>query len=742
MSDLLQGLNPQQAQGVQCTEGPLLILAGAGSGKTRVLTHRIAYIIEQGLAYPSQILAITFTNKAAKEMKERVEKLIGTESASMWVSTFHSMCVRILRRDINKIGYHKNFIIYDTIDQKSLLQECLKELNVNEKQFPLPTVIKVISDAKDKLLTSEDLKNQNEGNYRLEKIATIYQLYQKKLRKNNALDFDDLIFKTIQLFQENSKVLQYYQNKFKYILVDEYQDTNYAQYKLVNLLAQGYKNLCVVGDDDQSIYRFRGADVRNILDFENDFPDAKTIKLEQNYRSSQRILDAANYIIQNNRGRKNKRLWTDKGEGSPISVKKNQNEYQEGDFIAQEIEKCRKEEGRSYGDFAVLYRTNAQSRVLEESFMREGIPYQIFGGQKFYSRMEIKDILAYLTLLENPYDDIALKRIINVPKRGIGKTTLEKIENYAEFKDEGMYSIILDIDEVPGLSKNIKNKVKKFSTMMTTFMAMKEVMGLTQLIQYVLENSGYLEMLNDGKIEKAEIRLENLEEFISAAMEFEENSEDTTLQAFLENISLVADVDNLEEGEGAVVLMTLHNAKGLEFPVVFLAGMEEGMFPHFRSLTDYEEMEEERRLCYVGITRAMQKLYMTYANQRTIYGQTTYYTKSRFLEEIPSDLLIEEEECGVEMEENSLFQGNFGIGKGKNTDVRKSVSQMAVTTSSKETLNNKEIQVGMKVKHKKFGIGTIVERKEQDGDIIVSIAFPGLGIKKLSLSFAPLTIVE
>lgn len=740
MSELLQGLNPQQAQGVEHTEGPLLILAGAGSGKTRVLTHRIAYIIEKAKAYPSQILAITFTNKAAKEMKERVEKLVGPESASMWVSTFHSMCVRILRRDIEKLGYNRNFVIYDTIDQKSLLQECLRELNMTDKQFPIPSISKTISDAKDKLLSSEEYRKQNQGNYRLEKIASVYQLYQKKLLKNNAMDFDDLIVKTIELFGTNPDVLEYYQRKFKYILVDEYQDTNYAQYRLVNLLAQGYKNLCVVGDDDQSIYRFRGADVRNILDFEKDFSNAKVIKLEQNYRSCQTILDAANYVIQNNSGRKDKRLWTDKGEGNAIFVKRNNNEYEEGDFIAQEIEKCRGEENRNYGDFAILYRTNAQSRVLEESFMRSGIPYQIFGGQKFYSRMEIKDIVAYLTLLENPHDDIALKRIINMPKRGIGKTTLEKIEAYAEFKDEGMYSIILDIDEVPGLSTRAKGKVEKFSTMMATFMAMKEALGLTELMQKVLENTGYLDMLKEGKVDKADIRLENLEEFISAATEFEENSEDTSLQAFLENISLVADIDNLDDEEGAVVLMTLHNAKGLEFPVVFLAGMEEGMFPHFRSLTDYEEMEEERRLCYVGITRAMEKLYMTHAQQRTIYGQTSYYTKSRFLEEIPSGLLMEEErKVRQNLQPTSIgFKNNYGIGK--KAGFTRTAS--APAASSQGGTSKGEVKAGTKVKHNKFGIGTVVERKKQDGDAILSIAFPGIGIKKLSLSFAPLEIIE
>lgn len=738
MSNLLKGLNPEQAQGVQHTEGPLLILAGAGSGKTRVLTHRIAYIIDQGKAYPSQILAITFTNKAAKEMKERVSKLVGPESGSMWVSTFHSMCVRILRRDIEKIGYDRNFVIYDTIDQKSVLNECLKELNITDKQFPIPGVSKAISEAKDKLLSAEEYINQNQGDYRLEKIGSIYQLYQKKLKKNNAMDFDDLIVNTIVLFRDNPEVLDFYQRKFKYILVDEYQDTNYAQYKLVNMMAQGYKNLCVVGDDDQSIYRFRGADVRNILDFEKDFPDAKVIKLEQNYRSSQSILDAANHVIKNNYGRKDKRLWTDKGEGDSIYVRGNINEKEEGDFIAQEIEKCRIEENRSYRDFAILYRTNAQSRVLEESLMRAGIPYQIFGGLKFYSRLEIKDIVAYLTLLLNPQDDVALKRIINMPKRGIGKTTLEKIEAYAEFKDKGMYSVILDIDDVPGLSERVKTKIRSFATMMATFMSLKEYVGITDLITKVLEDTGYLSMLKEGKVDKAEIRLENLEEFVSGAIEFEENSEDTSLQAFLENISLVADIDKLDHEEGATVLMTLHNAKGLEFPVVYLAGMEEGMFPHFRSLTDSEEMEEERRLCYVGITRAMEKLYMTYAKQRTIYGQTTFYSKSSFLEEIPSELLIEENNR-PQIKEKHAFKNNYGIKRGMNTGLTQTPT---ISNQDMENSSAQDIRAGVKVKHGKWGIGTVVERKEQDGDVMVSIAFPGIGIKKLSLSFAPLTIVE
>lgn len=739
MSNLTTGLNPQQAKGVENTEGPLLILAGAGSGKTRVLTHRIAYLIEEEKAYPSQILAITFTNKAAKEMKERVEKLVGEESRSIWVSTFHSMCLRMLRRDVEKLDYGKNFVIYDAIDQKSLLQECIRELNMSDKQFPTQGLSKAISEAKDKLLTPREYKKQNEGNYRLEKIASVYELYQNKLKKNNAVDFDDLIVKTIQLFEQNPEILEYYQRKFKYILVDEYQDTNHAQYQLVKMLAMGHKNLCVVGDDDQSIYGFRGADIRNILEFERDYPNAKVIKLEQNYRSSQRILDAANYVIQNNTGRKDKKLWTDKEEGKDIFVCKNNNEYEEGDFIAQEIENCRREENRGYKDFAILYRTNAQSRVIEESFMRAGIPYQIFGGLKFYARMEIKDIVSYLTLLNNPYDDISLKRIINVPKRGIGRTTLEKIEAYANFKEQGMYSTILNIDEVPGISEGIKRKIGKFSTMMASLMAMSEIMNITELIKKVLENTGYLDMLEEGKVDKADIRRENIEEFVSGAMEFEANSEDTSLQSFLENISLVADIDKLDNEEGAVVLMTLHNAKGLEFPVVFLSGMEEGMFPHNRSLTDYDEMEEERRLCYVGITRAMEKLYLTYSLQRTIYGQSTYYSKSRFLQEIPSELLYEREEKSIFRSEPA-FKNNYGVGKSRNTGFTNTPFKGSKAKEEKTSIE--DIKSGVKVKHGKWGIGTVVERKEQEGDIMVSVAFPGIGIKKLSLSYAPLTIVN
>ncbi len=737
MSNLLKGLNPQQVQGVQHTEGPLLILAGAGSGKTRVLTHRIAYIIEQGLAYPSQVLAITFTNKAAKEMKERVERLVGTESGYIWVSTFHSMCARILRRDIEKIGYDRNFVIYDTIDQKSLLQECLKELNLSDRQFPIPGIASVISQAKDRLLSPEEFARQNDSEYRLEKIASVYKLYQRKLKNNNALDFDDLICKTIELFRLNPEVLSYYQNKFKYILVDEYQDTNYAQYQLVSMLAQGYKNLCVVGDDDQSIYGFRGADVRNILEFEKDFPNARVIKLEQNYRSFQRILDAANAVIQKNRGRKDKKLWTDKGEGAYIYVSGNENEYEEGNFIAQEIERCRREEGRDYSDFAVLYRTNAQSRVIEEAFMRAGIPYQIFGGQKFYSRMEIKDIIAYITLLQNPYDDISLKRIINVPKRGIGRVTLEKIEAYAEFKGKGMFQVILEVDDIPGLSSNVKGKIKSFANMMTTFMAMKETMGVSELIQQILEDSGYWEMLGEGKLEKSEIRMENLEEFISAASEFEENSDDRSLQAFLESIALVTDIDEMEEGQGAVVLMTLHNAKGLEFPVVFLSGMEEGMFPHSRSLTDHEEMEEERRLCYVGITRAMEKLYMSYAKVRNLYGQHRFNVRSRFLQEIPPELLIEDqkEEVATPTPIKTTSTSYYGIGRyGRENGTQR--------PPRPKSGGLEDVHVGMKVKHGKWGIGTVVETRVEKSDTVVSVAFPGIGIKKLSLSVAPLTKVE
>jgi DNA helicase-2/ATP-dependent DNA helicase PcrA len=739
MSNLLKDLNPQQQEGVTHTEGPLLILAGAGSGKTRVLTYRIAYLIEQGRAYPSQILAITFTNKAANEMKERVAQLVGPESNYMWVSTFHSMCLRFLRRDSEKIDYQKNFVIYDPIDQKSVLNDCIKELNISEKQFPIPNVIKSISSAKDKLIFPKEYLSQNQGNYYQERLGSIYQLYQEKLKKNNAMDFDDLIVKSIKLFQENPKVLEFYQNRFKYILVDEYQDTNYAQYKLVNMLSGGYRNLCVVGDDDQSIYGFRGADVENILSFEKDFPDAKVIKLEQNYRSSQRILNAANYVIQNNSRRKDKRLWTDNGKGNAIFIQGNDSEYKEGEFIAQEIEKCRKQENRNYKDFAILYRTNAQSRTLEDALRRAGIPYQIFGGLKFYSRLEIKDIIAYLTLLENPQDDVALKRIINTPKRGIGHVTMEKIQGYAEFKGEGLFNIILKIEEVPGISPGAKTKIKKFASMMASFNTMKEYLGLSDLIKKVLEDTGYLEMLEEGKLDKSDIRLENLEEFVSGATEFENNSEDTSLRAFLENISLVSDIDTLDPEEGSAVLMTLHNAKGLEFPVVFLTGMEEGMFPHSRSLLDYDEMEEERRLCYVGITRAMEKLYMTYAEERIIYGQPTSYLPSRFLKEIedaaPEGLIVKSDR--EILTKRPLYKNNYSPRKTFKTEFYKPPAKKPMVKTSSE-----ELVEGVKVKHNKWGIGTIVGKTKAKDDIFVSIAFPGIGIKKVSLSYASLEIVR
>lgn len=737
MSNLLKGLNPQQTKGVEHTEGPLLILAGAGSGKTRVLTHRIAYLIDSGRAFPSQILAITFTNKAANEMKERVAKLVGPDSKYMWVSTFHSMCAKFLRRYSENIGYQRNFVIYDTIDQKSVIGDCLRELNISEKQFSIPNIIKSISGAKDNLISPGEYINQKQGNYYHERMGSIYQLYQKKLKDNNAMDFDDLLGNTIKLFQDCPEVLSYYQNKFKYILVDEYQDTNHVQYRLVKMLAEGYKNLCVVGDDDQSIYGFRGADVGNILSFEKDFPDTKVIKLEQNYRSTQKILDVANYVIKNNSRRKDKHLWTDNKKGNPIHIHENDDEYGEGKFIAQEIENCRNNKNKSYKDFALLYRTNAQSRVLEDALRRSGIPYQIFGGLKFYSRLEIKDITAYLTLLENSRDDVSLKRIINTPKRGIGKVTLDKIEAYAEFKGEGMFSIILRIDEVPGISEGVKNKIRNFATMMMNFNTIKEYVGISDLIKKILEDSGYLNLLEEGKLDKSDIRLENIEEFVSGATEFENNSEDTSLQAFLENISLVSDIDSLDPEEGAVILMTLHNAKGLEFPVVFMAGMEEGLFPHSRSLTDYDEMEEERRLCYVGITRAMDRLYMTYSKTRTIFGQRTFCAPSRFINEIkdvaPSGLWEEDEK--VKTDRPPMPKASYKTRRAFNTGFAKVEPKVSMEPSSQE------IKPGIKVKHSKWGIGTVVERKKEKDDIIVSIAFPGIGIKKISLSYVKLEVM-
>jgi len=637
--DLLNGLNAEQKNAVLHDEGPLLILAGAGSGKTRVLTNRIAYLIREQGVLPYNILAITFTNKAAREMRERIDNLIGNLGNDMWVGTFHSICIRMLRRDIEKLGYDKSFVIYDTQDQQVVIKECIKELNINEKNFPPKSVLETIGKQKDELIDAAHFEKLYASDFRMGKIGKLYSLYQKKLKSNNALDFDDIIMNTIRLFDQNPEVLEYYQRKFRYILVDEYQDTNTAQYTLVRKLSEAHGNLCVVGDDDQSIYGWRGANIRNILDFEKDFKGCKTIKLEQNYRSTQNILDAANYVIKNNTGRKSKSLWTDNKGGSRIVICENDNEHEEALYTAREIQRLAREDNRKYREFAVLYRINAQSRVLEEMFMREGLPYKIVGGQKFYDRKEIKDIIAYLRLIQNPADNVSLKRVVNVPKRGIGDATVDAAENLALESGVSIFSIISNAEECPSL-KRAANKLGNFSTMILKLRTMKENMGIAQLLDLVVDDTGILREYEMENTVEAQSRIENIKELKSVAMEFEKNSEDNSLEEFLAHVSLVSDLDNLQEEQDYVVLMTMHSAKGLEFPVVFIPGLEEGVFPGYRAITEGpDQLEEERRLCYVGITRAREKLYLSNARFRTLFGNSSYNKPSRFLSEIPDELV-------------------------------------------------------------------------------------------------------
>ncbi|MEA4845710.1 MAG: DNA helicase PcrA [Clostridiaceae bacterium] len=638
--DYLENLNKEQREAVLHTEGPLLILAGAGSGKTRVLTYRIAYLIDEKGVYPSNILAITFTNKAAKEMKERVHGLIGNTD-NMWISTFHSACVRMLRKNVESLkGYKKNFVIYDTRDQETLLKECLKELNLNEKNFPFRAVSAEISRAKDSLLGPQEFYDKNMHDIRKRKLADIYTLYQKKLQSNNALDFDDIINKTVELFRLNPDILQYYQDKFRYIMVDEYQDTNYSQYTLVRLLAGQHRNICVVGDDDQGIYSFRGADIGNILNFEKDFPGAKVVKLEQNYRSTETILEAANAVISNNYGRKSKKLWTDKGLGPSIIYHYAVDEREEGNFIMDEVERMMIQENRGLGEFAILYRTNAQSRVLEEACMSHGLPYRIVGGFKFYDRKEVKDIIAYLRVIQNPDEDLSLKRIINIPKRGIGNSTLEAISQYARSAGDSLFDALLEIDNIEGIGTKAKKNIKEFVALMSELMGIAETERVSKLVKEVLERTGYLAELEKGGDEESQARAENIKELLSATLEFEELNESAVLTDFLEQMALMSDIDTVEEGKAALIMMTLHSAKGLEFPFVFISGMEEGVFPSQRSYFEENQMEEERRLMYVGITRAKERLYLTAAFERTLYGNTTYNTISKFIREIPKDLLV------------------------------------------------------------------------------------------------------
>ncbi|WP_294146374.1 ATP-dependent helicase [uncultured Clostridium sp.] len=641
-------LNPMQQEAVYHTDGPLLVLAGAGSGKTRVLTHRIAYLIEEKKVNPWNIMAITFTNKAAAEMRERVDKIVGFGSESIWVSTFHSSCVRILRRHIEYLGYSTNFTIYDGDDQKTLMKQIFKKLDVDTKQFKERAVLSKISSAKDDMITPEEFELNAGGDFREKKVAQIYKEYQKELKKNNALDFDDLIVKTVELFQNAPEVLDYYQERFRYIMVDEYQDTNMVQFKLVDLLAAKYRNICVVGDDDQSIYKFRGANIENILSFEKAFPGAKVIKLEQNYRSTQNILNAANEVIRNNRGRKDKTLWTANDEGNQVRFLQFDTAYEEAEAIVKDIRREKEDSGCEYSDFAVLYRTNAQSRLLEEKCILYSIPYRLVGGVNFYQRKEIKDILCYLKTISNGQDDLAVQRIVNVPKRGVGATSIGKVTMFASANGMSFYDALLRVKGIPTMGK-AADKIGVFTEQIEDFKARMPEMTIQELIEEILENTGYKKELEaEGEIE-SETRLQNIEELINKAVSYSENAEEPTLDGFLEEVALVADVDNMDESENRIILMTLHSAKGLEFPYVYLSGLEDGLFPSSMSIMsdDKDAVEEERRLCYVGITRAREKLTLTAARQRMTNGETRFSKVSRFVEEIPSWLLEQVEQPSV-----------------------------------------------------------------------------------------------
>ena len=736
-NNLVNGLNPEQRKAVQTTNGPLLIMAGAGSGKTRVLTHRIAYLMVEKEVAPWNILAITFTNKAAREMKDRIGNLLGPDAEDIWISTFHSMCVRILRRDIDRIGYSRTFSILDTTDQQSVIKQILKDQNIDSKKYDYRAILGAISSAKNELINSEEYEKTAAGYY--EKVVSdVYKEYEKRLRKNQALDFDDLIMKTILLFERVPEVLTYYQRKFQYIHVDEYQDTNRAQYMLVKMMAERFENLCVVGDSDQSIYRWRGADIANILSFEKDYPNANVILLEQNYRSTKRILQAANQVIANNSNRKPKNLWTENLEGNKIQYYNADNEQAEAGFVVGKILELTRNGDKQLNDVAILYRTNAQSRVMEEFLLKSNIPYSIVGGVKFYDRKEIKDVLAYLRLISNPHDDISLRRIINVPKRGVGSTSIDKIADFAAMQDTSMFDA-LDSIELIGLSPKISKTCLEFRDMIKGYSNMQDYLSVTELVEEVLDKTGYKEMLKAEKSIESQSRLENLDEFLSVTKNFEDQNEDKSLVAFLTDLALVADIDQLDKEEtpqSSVTLMTLHSAKGLEFPVVFLLGLEEGVFPHSRSLMEEEEMEEERRLAYVGITRAEEELFLTNASMRTLFGRTSYNPVSRFIDEIPSDLLI-----NLRAEERQKIQAsqpNRSASTGY-TSRRAAVAAKPVKAPVKTGGNDFDWSVGSKVQHKKWGTGTVVSVKGEGEKKELDIAFPSpIGIKRLLAAFAPI----
>lgn len=742
-------LNEQQKEAVFHTEGPLLILAGAGSGKTRVLTHRIAYLIEERDVNPWNILAITFTNKAAGEMRERVDRLVGFGAESIWVSTFHSTCVRILRRYIDRIGFDTNFTIYDSDDQKSLMRDVCRVLDVDTKKYKERMFLSAISAAKDEMITPDEYELNAAGDFGKQKIAQVYREYERQLHANNALDFDDLLLKTVQLFQTQPDVLESYQERFRYIMVDEYQDTNTVQFKFVSLLAAKYQNLCVVGDDDQSIYKFRGANIRNILNFEQEFQNARVIKLEQNYRSTQNILNAANAVIQNNRGRKDKTLWTDNGDGEKVHLRQFDTAYDEAEFVADDIRK-NIENGGTYQDYAILYRTNAQSRMFEEKFVACNIPYKIVGGVNFYARREIKDLLCYLKTIDNGRDDLAVRRIINVPKRGIGLTTITRIQESAAAREIGFYEALLGLDLIPGVAR-AASKLDSFVALIEYFKRRSDEVSITDLMNEIIEKTGYIENLEAEDKEDAQARIENIEELVSKIAAYEEQCAaeqvKPSLSQFLEEVALVADIDSLEENPDYVVLMTLHSAKGLEFPHVYLVGMEDGLFPSYMTITsdNDEDLEEERRLCYVGITRAEQELTMTCARKRMTRGETHYNRMSRFLQEIPKELMENgslpfDKEMQKEREQELIRQNAYTQAKQafrqkpfQNYGIQKGAKAFAV---SKE--KGLDYQVGDRVRHIKFGEGTVKGILEGGRDSEVTVEFDTAGVKKMFATFAKL----
>ena len=756
-------LNEPQREAVLHTDGPLLILAGAGSGKTRVLTHRIAYLIDERGVNPWNILAITFTNKAAEEMRQRVDSLVSFGAESIWVSTFHSACVRILRRFIDRLGYDNRFTIYDTDDQKTLMKEVCRKVDIDTKVYKERNLLAAVSSAKNEMILPDEFELNAGGDFGQLKIAKVYREYEAQLKANNALDFDDLLVKTVQLLETQPDVLEYYQERFRYIMVDEYQDTNTVQFRLVRLLAGKYRNLCVVGDDDQSIYKFRGANIRNILDFEHEFPDAHVVRLEQNYRSTGNILNAANGVIRNNRNRKEKTLWTDNGEGEKIQLRQFDTAFDEAEYIAEDI-KQEVQEGASYNDSAVLYRTNAQSRLFEEKFIAMNIPYKIVGGINFYARREIKDLLAYLKTVDNGQDDLAVRRIINVPKRGIGLTTINRIQESADERGIGFYEALLAPELIPGVGRSA-SKLDSFAALIEYFKGQTEKESITDLLREIIEKTGYVESLEAEDKVEAESRIENIDELVNKAAAYEEDCQDrgeeASLSGFLEEVALVADIDSLDEDQDYVVLMTLHSAKGLEFPHVYLAGMEDGLFPSYMTITsdDNEDLEEERRLCYVGITRAEEKLTLTCARRRMVRGETQFNKMSRFIKEIPMELIdtgnrkIEE---GTQIPVQNTYSHAKEAFRARPFASQFSASQSSGKTTGKQPFSSLQkgsqilagksgslsYQVGDRVRHTKFGEGTVLEIKEGGRDYEVTVEFDSAGVRKMFAMFARLVKVS